>query len=77
MKAEVFCEKLGGCPFYNDKMPMDKGLGSIYKKKYCEGNKTNCARYMVAKELGKEHVPITLYPNMQGYAASVIKKVTV
>ena len=38
------CEKLEKCPFYQGKMSMDSGLGSMYKKKYCEGDKTTCAR---------------------------------
>ena len=43
------CEKLPKCPFYQGKMSMDSGLGSLYKKRYCEGDKTQCARYMIAE----------------------------
>ena len=46
------CEKLSKCPFYNDKMDINKGLGALYKKNYCEGDKTKCARYIVATNLG-------------------------
>ena len=45
------CEKLPRCPFYQGQMSMESGLGSIYKKKYCEGNKLLCARYMIATTL--------------------------
>ena len=31
---------------------------------YCQGDNLKCARYMVAKKLGKEKVPQDLYPNM-------------
>jgi hypothetical protein len=34
------CEYLKGCLFFNDFMPIDRGLGQIQKKKYCEGDKT-------------------------------------
>lgn len=68
------CEKLEGCPFYNDKMSMDKGIGSLYKKKYCEGDKTLCARYKVSLTLGKELVPADLYPNMFDRAEKIINE---
>ena len=32
------CENLKGCPFYNDRMSMEKGLGLLYKKRFCEGD---------------------------------------
>jgi len=58
------CESLKGCIFFNDKMPIDKGVGLLFKKNYCQGDNSKCARYMVAKKLGKEKVPQNLYPNM-------------
>ncbi|MEA4986930.1 MAG: hypothetical protein VB095_02645 [Anaerovorax sp.] len=69
----MICEKLNNCLFYHDKMPMEKGIGSIYKKKYCEGNYRLCARYMVFNELGESFVPISLFPNMTDVAEKIIK----
>jgi hypothetical protein len=66
------CAKLSACPFYNDKMPMESGLGAIFKKKYCMGNNETCARYIVLQELGPEHVPDTLYPGMRDVANQII-----
>ena len=66
------CEKLENCPFYQGQMTMDSGLGSMYKKKYCEGDKTTCARYMVATTVGKEFVTSSLYPNMVDKANKII-----
>ena len=68
------CEKLSKCPFYQGKMSMDSGLGSMYKKKYCEGDKTACARYMVATKLGPTFVTDNLYPNMSDMAKNIIAK---
>lgn len=68
------CEKLAKCPFYQGKMSMDSGLGSMYKKKYCEGDKTSCARYMVATKLGPEFVDLNLYPNMTDQAKALLAK---
>ena len=66
------CEMLDACPFYNDKMDVESGLGKLYKRRYCEGDKTQCARYMVLSELGAKAVPLDLYPNMQDRAKKII-----
>ena len=56
-------------------MPMDQGIGSIYKKKYCEGNYEFCARYKVFAEFGKNDViPDYLYPNMDDIADKIISE---
>lgn len=66
------CEKLAKCPFYQGKMDINSGLGSMYRKKYCEGDKTICARYIVATELGPEFVTDKLYPNMNSAADKLL-----
>ena len=68
------CEKLEKCPFYQGKMSMESGLGAMYKKKYCEGDKTSCARYQVATTLGPEYVTTKLYPNMADAAKKIIEE---
>ena len=69
------CEKLQNCPFYNDKMPMEKGIGAIFKKKYCKGNSELCARYKVYKEAGAAYVSENLYPNMHDIAQKIIEEI--
>ena len=66
------CEKLSKCPFYQGKMDINSGLGRMYKEKYCEGDKTICARYTVATTLGPDFVPSNLYPNMIDAANKII-----
>jgi hypothetical protein len=66
------CELLKGCLFFNDRMPQDSGIGSIYKKKYCLGDNSKCSRYMVADKLGREKVPKNRYPNMLDRAGRII-----
>lgn len=66
------CECLGGCIFFNDKMGEKKALTEIYKKNYCRGDNSTCARYMVFKKLGKAAVPPTLFPNMVDKAKQLI-----
>ncbi len=68
------CEKLEKCPFYQGKMSMESGLGAMYKRKYCEGDKTACARYKVATTLGPDFVTNNLYPNMDDLAKKIIEQ---
>jgi hypothetical protein len=67
------CEFLAGCPFFNDRMPIDKGLAEMYKSRYCKADKTACARLIVRNALGKEKVPDDLYPNMMERAKRIIE----
>ncbi len=66
------CEKLPTCLFYNDKMPIDKGLGAVYRKTYCDISNPKCARYMVVSTLGPTAVPLDLYPNMASRAEQIL-----
>ena len=68
------CENLAACPFYNDKMDINSGIGALYKRKYCENDKNSCARYKVATTVGKEYVTPQLYPNMDDAAEKIIKE---
>ena len=66
------CECLQKCLFFNDKMDDSKGIGKIYKDKYCLGDNSNCARYQVFLRLGADAVPANLYPNMNERAQEII-----
>lgn len=66
------CICLPRCPFFNDKMANMPGTAAIIKKNYCQGDNSNCARYMVFKSLGREAVPIDLYPNQVTRAKTII-----
>lgn len=68
------CELLQGCLFFNDKMSIEEGIGAMYKKNYCQGDNSKCARYIVAKKLGREKVPADLYPNMVDKANELVAK---
>jgi len=66
------CECLAGCPFFNDRMKIDTGIGASYKNKYCLGDNSQCARYMVFKKMGKPSVPVDLFPNMVDRANKIL-----
>ncbi len=50
-------------------MPLQSEL---FKSKYCKGEFEKCARYMVFKALGSEHVPENLFPIQQEKAKKII-----
>lgn len=71
----MICELFEKCPFYNEKMPGEWGPGAMLRMKYCESDKSACARYIVAKMAGREHVPADLFPTRTEIAEQIIQKV--
>jgi hypothetical protein len=57
------CEMLAKCIFFNDKMANMPAMAEMLKKKYCRGDNSACARYVVCKSLGREKVPGDLTPS--------------
>jgi len=73
MDTMEICERFEKCPFYQDKMIIETGLGIILKKKYCEMNKHKCARYMVLQAIGPQYVDNSLFPHMKDRAFELIQ----
>ncbi len=66
------CELLRQCIFYNDRM---KSLGhptEELKKRFCLGEYRGCARHIVYKALGREKVPLDMYPEQLARAEALI-----
>lgn len=66
------CEMIEKCVFFNDKMADKPGTASMMKQRYCKGNNSECARYVVCKALGREKVPGDLYPIQIDRAKSLV-----
>jgi hypothetical protein len=66
------CECLAKCPFFNDKMANMPALSDMYKNSYCKGDWQKCARHMVFKQLGRDAVPMDLFPNQQDRATQIL-----
>ena len=66
------CELLEGCAFFNDKMADMPATAELYKDKYCREDNLECARFMVFKALGRENVPLDLFPNMKEKSQEII-----
>ncbi|MBN2694938.1 hypothetical protein JXR93_09770 [bacterium] len=67
------CECLPKCPFFNDKMSNMPSMANLMKKKYCQGDKSECARYLIASKLGRDKVPSDLFPNQLERAFEILK----
>ena len=59
----AYCELLAGCIFFNDKLTDLPAAADFLKNKFCRGDSSECARYVVYKTLGRERVPSDLFPN--------------
>lgn len=57
------CQCLPTCIFFNDRMADMPAMASSMKRRYCQGDNSQCARFMVFSALGKEKVPNDLFPN--------------
>ena len=66
------CECLPGCLFFNDIMDEMPATADMLKERYCKGDSSQCARYMVFKTLGKDKVPRTLFPHAVEKAEQII-----
>ncbi|NDY55143.1 hypothetical protein G3N56_00085 [Desulfovibrio sulfodismutans] len=66
------CEMIAKCIFFNDKMANMPAMAEMMKKKYCRGDNTKCARYLVCKKLGREKVPADLSPAQTDRAQTIM-----
>jgi len=66
------CELLQTCIFFNDKMKNMPGTANILKTQFCQSDNSSCARYMIFKALGREKVPMDLYPQQKEKAEKII-----
>lgn len=57
------CPSLPKCPFFHDKMAERPAMAAMMKRNYCQGDNSECARWMVFQKTGPGTVPADLYPN--------------
>ncbi len=67
------CECLPACPFFNDVLTDMPATAEYLKAKFCLGDNSQCARYLVFKALGKAHVPVDLFPDHTERARQIIQ----
>jgi hypothetical protein len=68
----VECVCLSKCFFFNDKMAGMPTTSEMMKKRFCLGENSGCARYMIFAALGRERVPADLFPNNTERAREIL-----
>jgi hypothetical protein len=66
------CESFPTCPFFDDQMRDMPATAEVFKAKYCRGDKSSCARYMIQTKGGGVPVPSDLFPNQAERARMII-----
>lgn len=66
------CPCLPKCIFFNDKMANMPVAADQIKKKLCQGDNSDCARYMIFSKLGGERVPGDLFPRHVDRAKQIL-----
>lgn len=66
------CPCLPGCPFFNDRMADMPTMASQLKEKFCKGDNSGCARFMIFSNLGAGKVPSNLFPTHAGRAKEIL-----
>jgi hypothetical protein len=64
------CPKVEKCPFFHDRMASKPSTAELYKRSYCQGDNSTCARWVASKVLPT--VPLTLFPNQLDKAKELI-----
>jgi hypothetical protein len=69
------CECLKTCPYFeHDIVKQIDMVAKLRQQKFCKGDNSLCARYMVFKTLGKPNVPKDLLPTQTERAKEIIDK---
>ena len=68
------CELLSRCKFMKEGFDGDHKTRDRYKRSYCRGDNTHCARYMVYISCGSGAVPGDLQPYQSEKARIIIKE---
>ena len=66
------CKCLPTCIFFNDQMADMPTTAQSMKRRFCQGNNEECARFMVFSKLGKANVPGDLFPSNKSRAEKIL-----
>lgn len=66
------CERMDRCRYFIEHLKDLEAIQEMWKRKFCQGDKNQCARYMVLKALGPDQVPDYLVPTQVDIAKEII-----
>ncbi len=67
------CPLLEACPFFAANLTDMPTTAEAMKQRFCHGAYEGCARYQVRHAVGKEAVPLNLYPDDLDRAQAIIR----
>ena len=68
------CKYLTDCPFFKETLENIPAETEVIKRRFCKGDYSQCARYMVFKALGARKVPDYLFPRSADAARRIIEE---
>ena len=68
------CSELSNCRYFNEVLVSMPTVAEMMKDRYCYGDKHQCARVQVAREVGGHHVPPDLAPNEDERGRGIIQR---
>jgi hypothetical protein len=71
--VESKCPVLEVCRFFNDIIENVPSISETLKKQYCLGDNSECARFRIFREIGKEHLPDDVFPHEMEKAEKLIR----
>lgn len=66
------CEWMHECSFIKQFEERSPATMAIFRQNYCDGDVSQCARYMIFDRIGADAVPTNLYPNEAWQAEQII-----
>ena len=68
------CAYLKSCNFYTDNLVSMPVVAELMKRRFCEDDYSQCARYQIRVKLGADNVPADLFPNHMEEAEKLLKE---
>ena len=66
------CTFMADCPFFTGRMATMPRVAEIYIRRYCNGDNSQCAIYIVYMVLGRGKIPEDLFPSQKERALRII-----
>ncbi len=66
------CKYAATCPVFTAALGPLPHIGLRYRRTYCRGGWSDCARFAVAEAVGRAGVPVGLLPNEQEAARDLV-----
>lgn len=67
------CPLLRECRFFNDIIENMPSISESLKAQYCLGRNSECARFLIFTEIGRDHLPDDVFPHELAKAKNLVR----